>query len=138
MAAGQRGGQIRKLGKLDTRAVALVTAGANKKRIAFTKSEGGMPVAQILVDLITKGDLPIDETQIDAQCKESGIDPQGAETIKAVARLLSAFGDSAPMQQIIMGMLPQIFATAGAGEEQPTTLKPSDGTPPAPKEEPPG
>lgn len=92
----QSGGRIRRLTNVETLSVALVTRGANKKRVALTKTQGGkdMTTTELLAQIIQKGDMPMSDDEINKLCQESGLDEQGTEAFKALVKIGQSFSDN--------------------------------------------
>lgn len=102
-----------KLTRLDTRGVAIVDKGANGKRIALAKAapaDGGETFEQLLLELISKGDMPLDDKAVEDMAMRAGLDAQAIETFKAILKLAHVYGDNAAFN----GLLKQQFAAMGA------------------------
>ncbi len=103
--------KITKLSNLDTKGVAVVTRGANNKRIALSKgaentvTDVTATIEKLFLQVIEKGDMPIDEKTIDDACKAAGLDPQMAETVKAIMKLRYVYRDNAAFQTVVEQML---------------------------------
>lgn len=100
--------KITKLSNLDTKGVAVVTRGANNKRIALSKSAENdvtTPIEKLFLQVIEKGDMPLDEKTIDDMCKAAGLDPQMAETVKAIMKLRYVYRDNASFQTVVEQLL---------------------------------
>lgn len=101
-----------KLTRLDTRGVAIVDKGANGKRIALAKAapaDGGETFEQLLLELISKGDMPLDDKAVEDMAMRAGLDAQAIETFKAILKLAHVYGDNAAFN----GLLKQQFAAMG-------------------------
>ncbi len=118
-----------RLTNLDTKGVAVVTAGANNKRFAFAKGKDGlMPdtIEKLFLMAIEKGDMPLDEKAVEDMCAGAGLDPQMIETVKAIMKLKHVYRDSAAFA----GVLKQLMTSneAAAAEAAPgTETKPGEG-----------
>jgi len=109
----QSGGRIRRLTNVETLSVALVTRGANKKRVALTKSQGdGVTTTELLAQIIQKGDMPMSDEEIDKLCQEGGVDAQGAETFKAMLKLGQSFSDNESFGKLVKEKLPSLLGLA--------------------------
>lgn len=129
--------KITKLSNLDTKGVAVVTRGANNKRIALSKgaeNDVTTPIEKLFLQVIEKGDMPLDEKTIDDMCKAAGLDPQMAETVKAIMKLRYVYRDNASFQTVVEQLLagadgqgagdpdaPQGDGVDGAGQDEPQT-----------------
>ncbi len=109
-----RAGKITRLDNLDTNGVAIVHRGANNKRIALSKRDGAdvtvETIEELFLEIIAKGDMDLDEQAVDDMCAKAGLDPQAAETFKAIMKLAYAYRDSDAMK----GLLKQTFAMVAA------------------------
>jgi len=123
----QSGGRIRRLTNVETLSVALVTRGANKKRVALTKSQGdGVTTTELLAQIIQKGDMPMSDEEVDKLCQEGGVDAQGAETFKAMLKLGQSFSDNEAFGKLVKEKLPSLLGLA----DKTTTaapVKPAEG-----------
>ncbi len=100
-----------KLTNLDTKGVAVVTSGANNKRFAISKAD---TLEQLFLEIIEKGDMPLDEKAIEDMCMQSGLDPQMTETVKAIMKLKHVYRDNAAF----LGTIKQLMATGDAAAPQ--------------------
>lgn len=117
--------KLTKLTNLDTKGVAVVTAGANNKRIAFAKSkDGNVTIEDLFMEVITKGAMPLDEKAIEDLCAGAGLDPQMVETVKAIVKLKHVYRDN----DAFLGVVKQLV---GAGQEAPMPAQ--EAKPEAPK-----
>lgn len=114
-----------KLTRLDTRGVAIVDKGANGKRIALAKAaDAGATFEQLLLELISKGDMPLDDKAVEDMAMRAGLDAQAIETFKAILKLAHVYGDNAAFN----GLLKQQFAAMGKPED-PAAAQPQPGAP---------
>lgn len=127
-------GRVTKLTDIETLGVALVTRGANRKKFGVKKSDDdeestmALTVAQKIAEVITKGELPVDDAAFDAKVKEAGLtDPQAIETAKALVKLASAYKDNGAFQKFVSEVLPSIL---GIGGEAPGQTDAGDTPPP--------
>ncbi len=133
-------GRVTKLTDIETLGVALVQRGANRKKFGVKKSDDdegdgmSLTVAQKIAEVITKGELPVDDAAFDAKIKEAGLtDPQAIETAKALVKLASAFKDNGAFQKFVSEVLPSILGIGGGD------APPAEGdAPPADAKAPPG
>lgn len=97
-----------KLTALKTTGVAVVTAGANGKRIALAKGQNGEDITfeELALAIIEKGDMPLDEKAIEDLCLGAGLDAQATETMKAILKLSHVYRDNAAFK----GLLKQQFS----------------------------
>jgi hypothetical protein len=119
----KRTAPIRKLSSVETLGVALVTRGANKKRWALKKSDGElMTVNELLVQIIAKGDMPVDDAAIAKLCEQAGVDAQGIEVVKAIIKLGNTYKDDPGFQKVLPQVMKMLGSAAGGdeGEEEPT------------------
>lgn len=95
--------KITRLTNLDTRGVAVVKRGANNKKIALFKGADGSDLTfeEMVLQVIQKGDMPLDEAAIDDMCAKAGCDPQMAETFKAIMKLSYVYRDSDTMKGLL-------------------------------------
>ena len=120
----------RKLHKLDTTSVDLVTRGANNKRFALKKG-ADMNVQDALIEILKSGDMDQDWAAIDKMCADAGLDPQGSEVYKALVKLSSSYKDSPAMGKMVRENLSKLFGGAPA-EAAPTATEPKEEKPDAP------
>lgn len=112
-----------KLTRLNTRGVAIVDKGANGKRIALAKAasaDGGETFEQLLLELISKGDMPLDDKAVEDMAMRAGLDAQAIETFKAILKLAHVYGDNAAFN----GLLKQQFAAMGKPGDPATPQQP--------------
>jgi hypothetical protein len=119
----------RKLHKLDTTSVDLVTRGANNKRFALKKG-ADMNVQDALIEILKSGDMDQDWAAIDKMCADAGLDPQGSEVYKALVKLSSSYKDSPAMGKMVRENLSKLFG--GAPTEAAPTAEPKEEKPDAP------
>ncbi len=137
-------GQATKLNDLNTTSVDLVTRGANRRRFALKKGDNRMTAQEALIEILKAAPQPGQEqdwTAIDKLCADAGIDPQGAETYKALVKLSAAYKDSPGMAQMVREHLTKLFS-AGGGGDQPAPAQqdkpaPADANKPVPADGPP-
>lgn len=130
----QSGGRIRRLTNVETLSVALVTRGANKKRVALTKSQGdGVTTTELLAQIIQKGDMPMSDEDIDKLCQEGGVDAQGAETFKAMLKLGQSFSDDQAFGKLVKEKLPSLLGLDKAPAAAPAPQEDGDGEKPKPE-----
>jgi len=137
-------GRVTKLTDIETLGVALVTRGANRKKFGVKKSddegdEMSLTVAQKIAQVITKGELPLDDDAFAAKCKEVGLtDPQAIEAAKALVKIASAYQDMGAFEKFVSEVLPQMVSGhADGGQSEPKGTTDAK-TQPDPKEPPPG
>ncbi len=104
--------KIRKLGSLDTRAVALVGRGANKQRFAFAKSENDVSFTKLLVDIIEKDDM--DDEEMEKALKKYGMNDAKCATAKGIMKLMGTYKDDDAFMKMMKEHLPKMF---GEGDE---------------------
>ncbi len=123
---------ITRLTNLDTKGVAVVTRGANNKRIAMAKgADVTTTIEQLFLRVIEKGDLPLDEKTIDDMCRAAGLDPQMAETVKAIMKLRHVYQDNDAFLKVVQGLV----GSGETGEVEPGE-EGSDDTPGLPGQPP--
>jgi hypothetical protein len=84
---------INVLTDLDTLGVSLVRRGANKRRVALTKSEEGMKDAEEILKAVLEMETD-DEDKIEEVFK--ALSPKGVNAVKGAMRLLNAFKEELP------------------------------------------
>lgn len=117
-----------KLVDIETLGVALVERGANRKKFGVKKNDengdGTMTttVAQLLAQIIQKGELPMDDASFAAMCQKVGLsDPQAVETAKALIKLASAYKDNNAFEKFVTEVMPQALGlkSAAPGDAEP-------------------
>lgn len=124
---------MNRLERLDTKGVAVVTRGANNKRIALWKGRS-MTLEEMLTKAMLEGDLGADDASIEEACKQAGLDPQMTETVKAMMKLRNVYKDV----EAFGAMVGKLFGAKPAGDGKPPpseSEEPGAGKPPPGNEE---
>lgn len=119
-------GQKTKLTNLDTKGVAVVTAGANNKKFAIAKASAET-IEKAFLAVIEKGGMEMDEASIDDICAKAGCDPQMTETVKAIMKLKHVYRDN----ESFKGVLKQLMSGGEAEGDKPPPAQDDKKEPPA-------
>lgn len=126
-------GQTTRLTDIETLGVALVKRGANRRKFGVKKGdEDDMTVAQLIAQVIQKGEMPIDEDAVNKMCEQAGLDAQGCETFKALIKLGSAYKDVPAFMKLLSEELPKLLGASGGEGTDPADPKNADPKNPAP------
>ncbi len=86
---------ITALTDLETVELSLVKRGANRKRIAYAKSEEGMEQMEEIVKAVLELELD-NEKAVTAAFKKAELSEKGQEAVRGALRMFSAFKDELP------------------------------------------
>lgn len=128
-------GRVTKLTDIETLVVSLVQRGANRKKFGVKKSdddadegdEMSLTVAQKIAQVITKGELPLDDEAFALKVKEVGLtDPQAIEAAKALVKIASAYQDMGAFGKFVSDVLPGLIGAAAGAAPTDTGDKPPE------------
>lgn len=136
-------GRVTKLTDIETLVVSLVQRGANRKKFGVKKSneEGEQDmatVAQLIAQVITKGELPVDDAAFAEKVKQVGLtDPQAIEAAKALVKIAAAYQDMGAFGKFVSEVLPGLIGQATGAPPDSGDKPPGDAPPPAADKAPP-
>ena len=134
-------GRVTKLTDIETLVVSLVQRGANRKKFGVKKSnEQGeqdmATVAQLIAQVITKGELPVDDAAFAEKVKQVGLtDPQAIEAAKALVKIAAAYQDMGAFGKFVSEVLPGLIGQATGAPDADASTEP-DPKDPGEKKEP--
>jgi DNA polymerase III gamma/tau subunit len=132
---------VTKLTDIETLVVSLVQRGANRKKFGVKKSnEQGeqdmATVAQLIAQVITKGELPVDDAAFAEKVKQVGLtDPQAIEAAKALVKIAAAYQDMGAFGKFVSEVLPGLIGQATGAPDADASTEP-DPKDPGEKKEP--
>lgn len=133
-------GRVTKLTDIETLVVSLVQRGANRKKFGVKKSnEQGeqdmATVAQLIAQVITKGELPVDDAAFAEKVKQVGLtDPQAIEAAKALVKIAAAYQDMGAFGKFVSEVLPGLIGQATGAPDADASTEPDPKDPGEAKE----